>query len=186
MDDVILQTPRLTLRTIPASFATQVLDFVVRNYEFHRPWDPLVSESFFTFAAQQERLHNDEKLRQNDLTVRLWMFAYDDTHCEQVIGYLSFANIIRGAFQSCHLGYKIDYRMTNKGLMTEALREAIRFAFEELRLHRIEANIMPRNMPSRRVVAKLGFENEGLARQYLKINGVWEDHLHYVILNPSV
>lgn len=186
MDDVRLQTSRLILRTITPSFAPQVLDFVVRNYEFHRPWDPLVNETFFTLTAQQERLNNDEKLRQNGLTVRLWMFHRDDVRNEQVLGYLSFSNIIRGAFQSCHLGYKIDQHMINKGLMTEALHEAIRFAFEELKLHRIEANIMPRNAPSRRVVEKLGFENEGLARQYLKINGVWEDHLHYVILNPSV
>ena len=186
MDDVTLQTSRLTLRTITASFAPQVLDFVTRNYEFHRPWDPLVSETFFTLAAQQERLNNDVKLRQNGLTIRLWMFHRDDVRHERVIGYLSFSNIIRGAFQSCHLGYKIDHHMINKGLMTEALGEAIRFAFEELKLHRIEANVMPRNEPSRRVVEKLGFENEGLARQYLKINGVWEDHLHYVMLNPNV
>jgi ribosomal-protein-alanine N-acetyltransferase len=69
--------------------------------------------------------------------------------------------------------------------MTEALERAISFAFEDMRLHRIEANIMPKNARSIRVVEKLGFVNEGLSRKYLKIAGSWEDHIHYVLLNPS-
>ena len=103
-----------------------------------------------------------------------------------VIGDLTFNNIVRGAFQSCHLGYKIDGRQLNQGFMTEALRCAIAYVFSELKLHRIEANIMPRNARSRRVVEKLGFVQEGLARKYLKINGAWEDHFHYVLLNDAV
>ena len=70
----------------------------------------------------------------------------------------------------------MDKAETNRGYMTEALRCVIDFAFNRLRLHRIEANIMPRNHASRRVVEKLGFHYEGLARQYLQINGRWEDH----------
>ena len=93
---------------------------------------------------------------------------------------------MRGAFQSCHLGYQLDERAINQGFMTEALRRAIAFVFDELQLHRIEANVMPRNLRSSRVLAKLGFVEEGLARQYLKINGVWEDHIHYVMLNDKV
>ena len=76
--------------------------------------------------------------------------------------------------------------MLNRGYITEALRCAIEYAFAQLKLHRIEANIIPRNARSRRVVEKLGFEPEGLARKYLKINGVWEDHLHFVIFNDLV
>jgi ribosomal-protein-alanine N-acetyltransferase len=69
--------------------------------------------------------------------------------------------------------------------MTEAVAAVVELAFGPLQLHRVEANIIPRNMPSRRVVEKLGFVNEGLSPKYLKINGVWEDHMHYVVLNPD-
>ena len=87
---------------------------------------------------------------------------------------------------SCHLGYKLDKDHINKGFMTEAVKKGIEIIFNEYRLHRIEANIMPHNRGSARVVEKLGFYNEGLARQYLKINNNWEDHIHWVLLNDKV
>jgi len=95
-------------------------------------------------------------------------------------------NIVRGVFLSCHLGYGLDKDEINKGYMTEALNAVIRFAFDKVKLHRIEANVMPRNKPSIRIVEKLGFKNEGLARKYLKINGKWEDHIHFVVLNKKL
>ena len=70
--------------------------------------------------------------------------------------------------------------------MTEAIEAVVDYAFRELRLHRIEANIMPRNAASLAVVRKLGFHEEGLALRYLKINGKWEDHLHMVRLNEDM
>lgn len=72
------------------------------------------------------------------------------------------------------------------GLHDGSLARVIRYAFDELRLHRIEANIMPRNSASLKMVEKLGFSSEGLARKYLKINGIWEDHIHMVLLNEAV
>ncbi|KNF08661.1 acetyltransferase [Gottschalkia purinilytica] len=74
----------------------------------------------------------------------------------------------------------------NKGYITEAIKKGIDIMFNNYGLHRIEANIMPKNKPSLRVVGKLGFYNEGLARKYLKINGVWEDHIHMVLLNDNL
>jgi [ribosomal protein S5]-alanine N-acetyltransferase len=183
--DIELRTDRLILRTIDPSFAARSLDYVVRNREFFTPWNPLVDETFYTLAAQEEKLRIERELRAQDRTVRLWLFKREDRAYERVIGDLAFSNIVRGAFQSCHLGYKIDGAEASRGLMTEALVRACRFAFEELKLHRIEANIIPRNARSIRVVEKLGFVNEGLSRKYLKIAGVWEDHLHYVLLNPD-
>jgi ribosomal-protein-alanine N-acetyltransferase len=117
---------------------------------------------------------------------RFWLFKREDAAFATAIGNIAFNNIVRGAFQSCHLGYQLDEREVNQGFMTEALRRAIDYAFDDMKLHRIEANVMPRNQRSRRVVEKLGFAEEGLARQYLKINGVWEDHIHYIILNENV
>ena len=183
-DDIILHTDHLVLRTIDPAFAARCLDYVVRNREFFAPWNPAVDETFYTLAFQADRLRLDRELRAQDRAVRLWLFKREDRAFERILGDLAFSNIVRGAFQSCHLGYKIDGTESSRGLMTEALACAIRLAFEELKLHRIEANIMPRNARSIRVVEKLGFINEGLSRKYLKIAGVWEDHLHYVLLNP--
>ena len=87
---------------------------------------------------------------------------------------------------SCHLGYKLDNDEINKGYMTEAVEKSIDIIFNEFKLHRIEANIMPRNISSLKVAEKLGFYNEGLAYKYLKINGKWEDHIHMVLLNEKV
>jgi len=183
--DIMLYTDRLVLRTIDQTFAARCLDYIDRNREFFEAWNPAVDETFYTLAAQEERLRLASELRSQDRVVRLWLFKREDRAFERVIGDLAFSNIVRGAFQSCHLGYKIDGAESSRGLMTEALARAIGFAFEELRLHRIEANIMPRNARSIRVVEKLGFVNEGLSRKYLKIAGVWEDHLHFVLLNPD-
>ena len=87
---------------------------------------------------------------------------------------------MRGAFQSCFLSYKLDMDLCGRGYMTEAVEEAVRIAFTVLGLHRIEANIMPRNTASLGVARKAGFQEEGLAVRYLRINGVWEDHIHMV------
>jgi [ribosomal protein S5]-alanine N-acetyltransferase len=185
-DNVIkLYTDRLVLRTIDHTFAARCLDYVVRNREFFEPWNPAVDETFYTLAFQAGRLKLDRELRSQERAMRLWLFNRGDHGFERIVGDLAFSNIVRGAFQSCHLGYKIDRAESSRGLMTEALARAIGYAFETLKLHRIEANIMPRNARSRRVVEKLGFVNEGLSRKYLKIAGVWEDHLHYVLLNPD-
>ena len=70
--------------------------------------------------------------------------------------------------------------------MSEALKKIINIAFNELKLHRIEANIMPKNLASQKLVQKFSFKNEGLSKKYLKINGLWEDHYHYVLLNDKL
>jgi ribosomal-protein-alanine N-acetyltransferase len=83
---------------------------------------------------------------------------------EVIIGTIGFSSIVFGAFQSCYLGYRLDRGELNKGLATEALRATIRFVFTEFRLHRIEANVMPRNVASKKVLENLGFQNEGISR----------------------
>lgn len=98
-----------------------------------------------------------------------------------VLGALSLGNIVRGAFQSCYTGYWIGKAHAGRGLMTEAMTLALGHAFESLKLHRVEANIVPENAASRALARKLGFRREGLARRYLKINGRWRDHEHWAM-----
>jgi ribosomal-protein-alanine N-acetyltransferase len=96
-------------------------------------------------------------------------------------GEINVNNIVRGAFQNAYVGYWIDEARAGQGLMPEAVVVTLKYAFEELRLHRVQISIIPRNERSRRVVDKLEIRCEGLAERYLEINGAWEDHLRYAI-----
>lgn len=179
-----LESERLILRTLDTGEAQAVLEYHQRCWPFVAAWHPLVEREFFSLEGQRARLESERTSRLVGSGVRFYLFLRAEP-TGPIIGDLNFSSIIRGAFQSCFVGYKMDASATNCGYMSEALRRGVEFAFKDLRLHRLEANIMPRNLASRRVVSKLGFVEEGLARKYLKINGVWEDHLHYVILNPD-
>jgi ribosomal-protein-alanine N-acetyltransferase len=179
-----LQSERLILKVLDQSDAPAVLDYVLRNRSFFQEWSPTFDPSVYTLEFQRERLRADRALIDEDRMLKLWLFKKDDL--QTVIGEVVYQNIVRGAFQSCHLGYKIDQQQLNQGLMTEALRCSLRYVFDTLKLHRVEANIMPRNARSRRVVEKLGFIDEGRSPKYLKINGVWEEHIHYVMLNAAL
>jgi ribosomal-protein-alanine N-acetyltransferase len=101
----------------------------------------------------------------------------DGTFC----GEINLSSIQRGPFQNAYVGYWIDEKWAGQGLMPEAVVVLIRFAFEELHLHRVQISIIPRNGASRRVVEKLSLRNEGTAEKYLEIDGVWEDHVRYAI-----
>jgi ribosomal-protein-alanine N-acetyltransferase len=97
------------------------------------------------------------------------------------IGEITLSSIQRGPLQSAYVGYWIDEAVAGQGLMPEAVVTMLQYAFESLRLHRVEINIIPRNAPSRRVVEKLGLRVEGIAERYLEIDGAWEDHARYAI-----
>ena len=99
----------------------------------------------------------------------------------RLTGEINVSGIQRGPFQNAYVGYWIDEAMAGKGYVPEALITVARFAFEDVRLHRLQVAIIPRNRASRRVVEKLGLREEGLAVRYLAINGVWEDHVRYAI-----
>src|SRR5207302_7953527 len=96
-------------------------------------------------------------------------------------GEINLSGVQRGPFQNAYVGYWIGEAFAGHGYVPEALVVLVRFAFEDLRLHRIQVAIIPRNGNSRRVVEKLGLREEGLAERYLEINGVWEDHVRYAL-----
>ena len=87
--------------------------------------------------------------------------------------------------QSCWLGYYLGQEHNGRGYTTEAIRLVLDYAFRDLKLHRIEAGVMPHNAGSIRVLEKVGFEREGLSKKNVRINGEWEDHLHLAIINPD-
>ena len=96
-------------------------------------------------------------------------------------GEINLNNVVRGAFQSATIGYWIDKSRAGRSLMSEGVVVLAQYAFEEMRLHRLEVCIIPRNVNSRRVMEKLDIRTEGVAERFLEINGVWEDHIRYGI-----
>lgn len=180
----VYETERLVLKSLDSSSWNLILDYHIRNKEFLKEWEPLRLEAFYKKELQQKQLENDLVHLEKGTGLRLWIFKRGIQ--DKTIGCIAFNNIVRGAFLSCHLGYKLDKDEINQGYITEALKKGIDIIFKGYQLHRIEANIMPKNKGSLAVVEKLGFKQEGLARDYLKINGKWEDHIHMVLLNDKV
>ncbi|MBF7096562.1 GNAT family N-acetyltransferase [Alkalibacter mobilis] len=176
---MILETDRLELISSNITFAKMTAEFYSRNKDFLKNWEPERTESFYESEYQFFDLVDQIKNRRKDLEYRFWIFKAGKR--DRIIGSASLSGIIRGNFQSCFLGYKIDGRETNQGYMTEACERLIRYAFEDLKLHRIEINVIPDNDSSNRVVEKLMFRREGFSPRYLFINGKWKDHIRYAM-----
>ncbi|MFM0268741.1 GNAT family N-acetyltransferase [Paraburkholderia sediminicola] len=104
----------------------------------------------------------------------------------KVVGVVNINEIVAGAFQSAYLGYYGMLNFARTGLMTEALRAAVGYAFNELGLHRLEANIQPGNTASIALIRRSGFRQEGFSPGYLRINGEWRDHERWALLSDMV
>lgn len=152
-----------------------------RNRAFLAPWQPLHPEEYYTDEGQQELV--DTALHQHECgsSVPLVIVNRQDT----VVGGITLQSIIRGAFQSCSVGYWLAEDAQRQGLATAALWEAVYIAFHDLRLHRVQAETLPSNPRSQRVLERVGFTQYGVAESYLKIAGNWQDHLLYQLITPS-
>lgn len=180
------ETERLILKTLDESQCADALAYYNANKEFLKPFEPGREASFYSLDNQRRLLKSDWAEMSEQKMLRLWIYLKEDDGINRPIGNLAFSNIVRGIFLNSFLGYKLDERYVNQGYMTEALEKGIEVIFDEYGLHRIEANIMPRNKASIALVKKLGFYDEGLAKDYLRINGVWEDHIHMIKLNDKL
>lgn len=178
----LLVTERLHLKLLEPRCAAAMVRFRLENREFLAPWEPTRPPEFFTRGFWEVQLA--AALREFRQGSSLCLSLLDPTEAE-VIGVCNYTNIIRGTYQACHLGYAIAERHQGKGLMYEALQTSIGYVFEEMRLHRIMANYMPHNQRSGNVLERLGFTIEGRARQLLKIDGKWEDHVLTSKINPA-
>lgn len=177
-----LDTPRLTLEHISVAHAPLLAEFFSRNDARLARWDPprpagICSTRYW--RAECERAVDEYN---DGLVVRWVMFSGADR--SQVIGRVNYTQIARGPFQSCMLGYAIDAAFERRGLMQEALAATITHAFDVLRLHRIQANYIPDNVRSGRLLQRIGFRREGVAPQYLFIDGAWRDHVITALINP--
>lgn len=173
-------TARLRLLPAHPDLAAPVADYYLRNRSFLAPFEPVREEGFFTLEGQRALLAEEASQAAAGRALRFYLERREAPGT--VIGMAGLSGVVRGAFQSCFLSYKLDAAHLGRGYMTEAVVELCRIAFEALGLHRVEANIMPRNAASLAVARRAGFRYEGLSPRYLRINGVWEDHVHMVRL----
>lgn len=174
------QTERLYLKVVEPRYARKVLEYYIRNSKFLEKWDPKREDYFYTLSYQRGLLKDDMQDFKNKSQVKFWIITKDT---KQVIGNVCFSNIIMGNFKSCFMSYKLDENEINKGYITEAVKKAISVMFNDFGIHRIEVNIIPRNKRSLRIMEKLNFVQEGFSKTYLKINDVWEDHIHFAKYN---
>ena len=174
-DGVTLRMPQMTDFNDWAALRETSRDFLI-------PWEPTWPSDDLTRSAFRRRIRRYTEDLRTDQGYAFLIFRHAD---DMLVGGLTLANIRRGVAQAGSLGYWMGLPHVRKGYMTAAVRAVIPFAFATLRLHRLEAACIPTNAGSIRLLENTGFQREGYAREYLCINGVWQDHLLYARLKDG-
>lgn len=175
-DNVYLRAP---LASDYASWA----DLREKSRSFLTPWEPTWPLDDLTRSSYKRRIKRYQREIRDDSGYAFFLFCKDD---DALIGGIRLSHIRRGVAQSCSLGYWMGQGYSGKGYMTAAVNAIIPFIFEGLRLHRIEAACLPHNKASMRLLEKVGFQQEGRARSYLCINGLWQDHLLFAFVESDL
>jgi ribosomal-protein-alanine N-acetyltransferase len=147
--------------------------------DFLRPWEPTWPSDDLTRAAFRYRVKRYYRDMREDAGYAFFVFTASD---QRLAGGLTLSHVRRGVAQTASLGYWISADLARQGLMTAAVEAIVPFAFRVLRLHRLEAACLPTNAASLALLRRSGFTEEGYARDYLKINGRWQDHVLFAII----
>ena len=181
---VTLETADLILKSADARFAENLLQYYLRNKVYLEAYEPKREAAFFTLAHQETLL--EQAMTAADYKAAFRFYCFTKADAQTIIRSIGLSHIEWGNFLSCSLSYNLDAEHTDKEYITQAMSAVVQYAFQTLFLHRIEANIIPRNISSRRLLEKCGFVEEGFSPQYLYVNGVWEDYTHMVLLNEAL
>lgn len=169
---VKLQGERIALKILTPENALELHNFYIENGEYLKEFEPKRSSSFYTLDAQRRLLIESYKEYLNGESANFGIYIE-----KKFIGKIKISSIVRGVFRSATIGYSISENKQNKGYMTEALSLVLKYAKEDLELHRVEASTLEDNFKSQKVLIKNGFKTLGINEKYLKINGVWKDHV---------
>lgn len=173
---VVLRVPAMTDFPAWAQLRTASRPFLI-------PWEPLWPHDDLTRTAFRYRIKRYNRDIRNDISYPFFIFSREN---ETLLGGITISNVRRGVSQTGSIGYWIGQPFARQGYMTDALRALVSYAFTELNLNRLEAACIPSNEPSIRLLQSCGFQQEGLARDYLKINGTWRDHLLFALLRRDL
>ncbi|ASS74322.1 RimJ/RimL family protein N-acetyltransferase [Tumebacillus algifaecis] len=172
----------IRIKLLELSDAEGLLALNLRNREFFKPFLPTRAEELYTLDGQLKGIENNLAKRELDQHYAFGIYLKESG---ELIGTVTLMDVLRGALQSCFIGYYLDEQHNGKGYMSAAVRLAVEYGFQTLGLHRIEAGVMPHNLGSIKVLERAGFQKEGIARKNVKINGKWEDHQVLAILNED-
>lgn len=176
-----LNTKRLTLRNLTPEHTEEMLDYYIRNEEHLRQYEPTRDSSFYTYEGQKEILTESFRQFIDGTSIDLGIFKDD-----KLIGKIKLSNIVYGILRSAFVGYSIDKEYQGHGYMKEVLREVCSYAFEEMGLHRLEASTLLENSRSQSVLNACGFNELGINKKYLYINGEWRDHKIFYKVNEDL
>ncbi|WP_409298499.1 GNAT family N-acetyltransferase [Peribacillus sp. SCS-26] len=177
----MLKGKQICLRPLEEEDAADYAELLVRNREVWQCFEPARPEDYYTVERQRKTIAEDQEAFKSGRAYNFGIFLPDGT----LIGDISLYDVRTAFFQSASAGYSVDGIHTGRGAATEALSLLLHFAFETLKLRRVEAGVSPENAASIRVLEKAGFIREGLMREYLLINGRWKDHYLYAALSPQ-
>ncbi|MER2089967.1 MAG: GNAT family protein [Sporosarcina sp.] len=179
---ILLEGQTSYLRILTEDDAFIFTELISDNKEYWSIFEPRHDSSYFTVAVQRDKIRESiYQMRDR----REYNFGIFDLASSRLIGHISLYSIKRLPFSSGFIGYSIDERETGRGIGTEAVRLVTKFAFDKVALHRVEAYVSPRNSGSIKVLEKSDYHQEGLMRKLLYINGVWEDHYMYAIVEDD-
>jgi ribosomal-protein-alanine N-acetyltransferase len=153
-----------------------------KSRAFLTPWEPTWAVDDLTRASFRYRVRRHAEEASRDEAYTFFVFRDAD---DALVGGLSLGYIRRGVSQAATLGYWMGEPYAGQGYMTRAVRAGVAWGFERQELHRIEAACLPSNEPSKRLLERVGFKQEGQARAYLNINGQWRDHLLFALLDAD-
>lgn len=146
---------------------------------FLKPWEPTWSASALTRTTYRYRLRIQAQERRDNAGYRFFIFRRSD---DALVGGVNLSNVQRGVAMSCNIGYWIAKEHRQKGYMSDAIETLLPYTFDKALLHRVEAACLPANTASEYLLRKIGFRQEGYARDYLRIDGAWRDHLLFAML----
>ncbi|MDP3658853.1 GNAT family N-acetyltransferase [Phenylobacterium sp.] len=169
------------LRTPRAADYMEWRDLRDRSRDFLQPWEPIWPADDLTRAAYRRRLAAYARDRETGSAYPFFVFRAED---DVLTGGITLSNVRRGVAQMGSVGYWSGRPFTRRGYTLAAVRALVDYAFGTLNLHRLEAACIPSNDPSRRLLLQAGFAEEGMAQAYLKINGVWRDHVLFGLVSP--
>jgi len=180
MRGVEFRSERLLVRTPIRGDGARYARYYVRNREFLQAFSPTFDAGMFSASEWEASIPIIQQHFVNGSAARFVLVEDDD-----IIGVANLTQMTRSPSHSAILGYTLSEQHQGRGLMGLALTDVVQWAFQMRNLHRISANYMPRNERSGRLLRRLGFQVEGYARDYLLINGVWEDHVLSALANPD-
>ena len=180
--DLRLEGVGVRLRPHRASDYAEWSDLRERSRGFLQPWEPTWPADDLTRASYRRRLSAYAQDIERGAAYTFLVFRHGDG---AMVGGITLSNVRRGVAQMGSIGYWVGQPFTRRGYTLAAVRTVTGFCFQRLGLHRVEAACIPANGPSRGVLTQAGFEPEGVARAYLKINGDWCDHLLFGLVSGS-